>query len=224
MSRWSMDALPVRLVAVAAFVVTYFVVLRWVRVLVAGVLVFPAASGVDAGRENGFAVYYTPGSTGVYVYSEAYLARESGRMQMAADEHMQQAGGAADSVVVADASAAPSAEQTEPEGISAVGAPVSMASGFGEKPFYLFKGFGDQFFLVGGAMLLLLGFVRHVGYLFAYHVGISVVGLALLFVGLLGYPSALRLMDFISAYLTPAVSMLWVVMVYAQRKTNPISE
>jgi hypothetical protein len=96
--------------------------------------------------------------------------------------------------------------------------PVSMRSA-GGKPYYLFKGFGDQFFLFGGVLLLLMGQWRHVGWLYLFHAGVSVLNVGLLLVGVTGAEIALQFMDFLIEYLIPATSMLWVVALYGTRKS-----
>ncbi|MCH8524998.1 MAG: hypothetical protein LAT52_10645 [Balneolales bacterium] len=225
--KWiTKGSLSARLLSVLAFVVAYFVVLRFVRIFIIGVMVYPVATSIDAGRDNGFLVYHERGTTGVYVYSERYLesvsggGEENGRSGELLDHNLSDnTDDSGDNDLSQNlsqnqeqaASATPSAVQARPD------RPVGMESRFGDKPFYLFKGFGDQFFLVGGVALLFMGFARHAGYLFGYHIVVSVLNVGLLFVGLLGFESALRLMDFVIEYLTPAVSMLWIVMVYATR-------
>lgn len=164
----------IRLGAGAGFLALYFLVLRAVRVVLVASFLWPAVTSLDEGRVNGVIPFFTPGTTGIYLYK-------------------------ADVGYNADT--------------QATQAPVSMATP-GSKPYYVFKGFGDQFFLFGGFLLILLGCYRHTAYLFGFHVGISVLNSGLLMAGVAGATWSLMLMDFFIEYLTPAVSMLWVVGVY----------
>jgi hypothetical protein len=99
--------------------------------------------------------------------------------------------------------------------------PVSMNAASG-KPYYLFKGFGDQFFLFGGVLLMLMGQWRHVGWLFLFHAGVSTINAGLLLWGVTGTEPALQFMDFLIEYLMPATSMLWVVALYGSRSESSL--
>jgi hypothetical protein len=240
-----------------AFVVGYFVVLRFVRVLLVSMVIMPAAVSLDAGAEAGFLLYYEPGSTGIYVYrmdvigaaigvvdsagqqsaSPGDLARvDSAGRESASPGDLARADSAgresaspgdlarADSVGQQSASPGDLAradsvgqQSASPGDLarvdSAEGGPISMTAA-GGKPYYLFKGFGDQFFLFGGVMMIALGFWRHVGWLFLFHAGVSVLNVALFLLGVTGVELPLQLMDFLIDYLVPAASMLWVVVLY----------
>jgi hypothetical protein len=176
-----------------AFVVGYFVVLRFVRVLLVSMVIMPAAVSLDAGAEAGFLLYYEPGSTGIYVYRMDVIGAAIGVVDSVGQQ----------SASPGDLARADSAE----------GGPISMTAA-GGKPYYLFKGFGDQFFLFGGVMMIALGFWRHVGWLFLFHAGVSVLNVALFLLGVTGVELPLQLMDFLIEYLVPAASMLWVVVLY----------
>jgi hypothetical protein len=165
------------------FVVLYFVALRLVRIWIAVLVVFPVATSIDSGRENGLTAMAPAGQTGIYVYQDSYLESYEDRSQEAVES-----------------------------------GPVGMAN-YGAKPYYVYKGFGDQFFLFAGFLLIVLGFFRETLYLYGFHVGISLLNTVLLFIGLFGCEIGLQVMDFNIEYLTPAVSLLWIIVVYGNWKT-----
>jgi hypothetical protein len=208
-----------------AFVVGYFVVLRFVRVLLVSMVIMPAAVSLDAGAEAGFLLYYEPGSTGIYVYRMDVIGAAIGVVDSVgqqsaspgdlarADSAGQQSASPGD-LARADSAGQQSASPGDlARADSAEGGPISMTAA-GGKPYYLFKGFGDQFFLFGGVMMIALGFWRHVGWLFLFHAGVSVLNVALFLLGVTGVELPLQLMDFLIEYLVPAASMLWVVVLY----------
>jgi len=236
-NRFNLKGLPARFLAAIAFIAAYFWVLRVVRVLLVGVLIWPAAESVHGGEDNGLLPWYESGTTGIYVYDQQ-------RLDALAPEAPSgnQADTEPDSAQVADPGTDPTVDarseiqsgsdptvdtrsellpgtETLPEAPSVDPAPsvdarpVAMSAA-GSKPYYVFKGFGDQFFLFGGVLLLLAGLYRHTAWLFAVHLLVTLVNLVLLFIGLTGVPAALALMDFLIGYLLPAVSMLWVVVAW----------
>ena len=181
------------------FVVFYFVVLRVLRVFITGTLLLPLALSVDDGRDNGLQIFYSPGSTGIYAYTEAYL-QEYWETQ---EEE--------------SATAQPNEPVQIQPGVRTP-SPVGMQSTFGDKPYYVLKGMGDQFFLFAGFVILLIGSWRYVAGLFAYQIGAYVFSVGFFFLGVAGQLWAMRVMDFLIEYANPAVALLWILVVYIGEK------
>ncbi|MCH8496766.1 MAG: hypothetical protein LAT57_14195 [Balneolales bacterium] len=136
----------------------------------------------------------------------------------------QAIGGASESEFSSDADSGEMAATEQPNepvqiqpGVRAP-SPVGMQSTFGDKPYYVLKGMGDQFFLFAGFVILLIGSWRYVAGLFAYQVGAYVFSVTFFFIGLTGHLWAMRVMDFLIEYANPAVALLWILVVYIGEK------
>lgn len=235
------------------FVVFYFVVLRVLRVFITGTLLLPLALSVDDGRDNGLQIFYSPGSTGIYAYSEVYLqeywetqedksasyeihpqenpsdtiTQSDDRSALSFDHDVElydQSIEPDEAQIISDVDSGEIAAKTQPNepvqiqpGVRTP-SPVGMQSTFGDKPYYVLKGMGDQFFLFAGFVILLIGSWRYVAGLFAYQVSAYVLAVGFFFLGLAGQLWAMRVMDFLIEYANPAVALLWILVVYIGEK------
>jgi hypothetical protein len=91
------------------------------------------------------------------------------------------------------------------------GKPASMSSG-SEKNLFVFTGFGDKYFLLGGVFLFLVGVSwMHVLRLLGLHLLITVAAFLFLLLALIHSHVWLYVMNFTISYITPFLTMLYVI-------------
>lgn len=92
--------------------------------------------------------------------------------------------------------------------------PAQALGGEARKNIYVFNGFGNAFFLLGGLCLLAFGHGwRPVGWLFLLHQAITALSLVCLLLAVSTHPAWLYPMNLLVTYITPAATGLFVLRV-----------